>query len=161
MNALQQWFAGLNPRERLIVSGGGIALLLILVFLFVWEPLVAEKKQLQTSIKAQQSLYEWLQRSADEARRLQGSVPRNKISAGSMRTVINQTVKRGLPGANIKRVNASKRNVQVSIEQVGFDDLVRWLANLQQNNGIYVESLASERLPQAGRVNVRLTLTTG
>ena len=161
MKQLQQWFTGLNPRERLIVSAGGAALFLIVMFLFVWEPLVQEKQQLQTSIAAQQELYRWMQQSAVEAKQLQGSNPRNKVNAGAMRSVINRTVKQSLPGANIKRVDASNKKVQVSIEQVAFDDLVRWLARLQQQNGIQVESLFSERLPQAGRVNARLTLKAG
>jgi len=161
MKQLQQWFTGLNPRERMIVSGGGGALLLLALFLFVWEPLVGQKKQLQTSIAAQQELYNWMQRSADEAKKLQRATPRNKTNSSAMRTVINRTIKRSLPGATIKGVNKLKKKVQVNVDQVAFDDLVRWLAKLQQSNGIIVETLVSERLPQPGRVNVRLTLTTG
>jgi len=161
MKQLQQWFTGLNSRERMIVSGGGTALLLIALFLFAWEPLVQQKKQLQTSIDAQQELYRWMKVSAAEAKQLQRSAPRGKTNAGTMRSVINRTVKRSLPGATIKRVDASKNKVQVSIDQVAFDDLIRWLASLQQKNGIQVDSFVSERLPQPGRVNARLTLKAG
>ena len=163
MNALikniQKPLNRLNPRERVIVVGGGLALLVIGIYLFVWEPLLEKQVALKASIESQQDLYQWMQKSAAEVRRYKGSGNHKKLNPSAMQSVINRTAKSALPGALIKRIEKNRQQgVQVWVEQVAFDDMMKWLGGLQQKNGIQVASLVSERTGQVGRVNVRLVL---
>jgi len=159
---MQQSFNSLNPRERLIVSGGALALLLIGVYLLAWEPLVAKQTALNASIKSQQIIYQQMLKSADEVKSLKGSGNYKVINASALQSIINRTAKSALPGAIIKRVEKNRQQaVQVWIDKVAFDDMVKWLGSLQQTKGVRVVTLFSEATTQLGRVNVRLTLKAG
>jgi general secretion pathway protein M len=159
---MKQWFAGLNTRERRIVSGAVIVLLIILVHVLVWEPLSNKRAQLQTSLQAQRNTYAWMQQAAREIRQLSRRGAGVKKQSGSLLGMINSTAKPVLLGATLKRVEEDRQQgVRVWIEQVAFDDLVRWLGQIEQQYGIRVSSLVSERHSKAGRVNVRLILQQG
>lgn len=158
----RQLFNELNPRERLIVAGGGFALLIIAIYLFAWDPLIARQVALNESVKSQQLIYQQMLESAAEVTNSKGAGNYKVISASALQSIINRTAKSALPGAVIKRVEKNRRQaVQVWIDQVAFDDMVKWLGGLQQTKGVRVETLFSERTTQLGRVNVRLTLKAG
>lgn len=159
---MKQWFAGLHARERRIVSGAVVVLLIILVYVLVWEPLSNKRAQLQTSLQAQRNTYAWMQQAAREIRQLSRQGAGAKKQSGSLLGMINSTAKPVLRGATLKRVEEDRQQgVRVWIEQVAFDDLVRWLGQIEQQYGIRVSSLVSERHNKAGRVNVRLILQQG
>ena len=162
IESIQKPLNRLNPRERVIVVGGVVSLLIIVVYLFAWEPLLEKQVTLNASIKSQQDAYQWMLKSAAEARQLKGSGKHKTLSSSAMQSVINRTAKSALPGALIKRIEKNRQQgVQVWIEQVAFDDMMKWLGSLQQKNGIQVASLISERTNQIGRVNIRLVLKAG
>lgn len=153
----------LNSRERLTVMAGFGVLLALALYLFVWEPLQEKQAALNASIAAQQNLYQKMLKSAAEARQLKSSTGQvRSVNVSGLQSIINRSAKTALPGAVIKRVELNRRKaVQVWIDQVAFDDMIRWLGGLQQTRGVRVESLFSERTAQAGRVNVRLSLKAG
>jgi len=166
MNALvqnlKQSLKSLNPRERLIVIAGAATLLVLALYLFAWKPLIEKQAALNTSIKSQQIAYHQMLKLAAEAKQLKGTGSFKAISGGSLQSIINRTAKSALPGAIIKRVEQNRQQaVQVWVDQVGFDDVVKWLGNLQQTKGVRVVALFSERATQTGRVNIRLTLKAG
>lgn len=159
---MKQWFSGLSNRERLIVSGGAIVVLVLSVYLLLWEPLARQRSQLQTSVQAQRNTYAWMQKAAIEIKQLSGKGGGVKNQAGSLLGTINNTAKSKLAGAILKRVEEDRQQgVRVWIEQVAFDDLIIWLGQLQQQYGISVSSLVSERHAKTGRVDVRLILQRG
>jgi len=159
---VKQYLKGLNPRERLVLAGGASALLVIAVYLFVWEPLLEKQVALNASIKSQQIAYQQMLKSAAEVKQLKGAGGYKAISSSAMQSVINRTAKSALPRAIIKRVEQNRQQaVQVWIDQAGFDDVIKWLGSLQQTKGVRVIALVSERTKQAGRVNIRLTLKAG
>lgn len=156
---MKQWFSGLNTRERRILMIGAVVLLVMLVYLVIWEPFDSRRSQLRASVEAQRNTYAWMLQASKEVKRLSGRGNRVKRHTGSLLGTINNTAKTGLAGAIIKRVEEDRQQgVRVWIEQVAFDDLVKWLGKIQQQYGIRVSSLVSERHSKGGRVNVRLIL---
>jgi len=156
---MKLWFSGLNNRERIIVSGGALTLLTLMLYLVVWEPLNSKRTQLQTSVEAQRNTYTWMQQAALGVRKLCGKGTGGKKQTGSMLGTINNTARSSLGGAILKRVEEDRQQgVRVWIEQVALDDLINWLGQIQQQYGIRVSSLVSERHSKAGRVDVRLIL---
>lgn len=159
---MKQWLAGLNERERQIVIAGAALLLLILVYLLMWEPLLNKRAQLHTSVAAQAATYQWMQQAAGEIKQLSHRPGASVTSKGSVLGTINSTAKSLLKGAVVKRVEEDRQQgVRVWIEQAAFDDLVRWLGALRQQHGIHVTSLVTERHTKPGRVNARLILQRG
>ncbi len=159
---LKKSFYDLNPRERLMVLGGGVALLLIAIYLLVWDPLITKQASLKASIQSQQVIYQQMLKSAEQIKQFKGTSGFKVVNASAMQSIINRSAKSALPGAIIKRVEQNRQQaVQVWIDQVSFDDMIKWLGGLQQTKGVRVVALYSERTEQVGRVNVRLTLKAG
>ena len=49
---MKEWFANLQPRERLILLGAALLLLPLMIYLLLWEPLDKEVQTLRNSIAA-------------------------------------------------------------------------------------------------------------
>ncbi|MCO6413706.1 MAG: type II secretion system protein M, partial [Thiogranum sp.] len=39
---MKDWFLGLEPRERKLVTAGAVVLVLLLLYVLVWEPVVGK-----------------------------------------------------------------------------------------------------------------------
>jgi general secretion pathway protein M len=158
MNAKQFW-ANLQPRERHTLLGGGIALALLLVYALLVDPLQRGLERLELSVETQQQSLEWMQQAAAEVRQLQTSSPGAKpVSGQSLMSVIDASARSvGLSGA-IKQLRPEGQGVKVRLEGAAFDDMLRWLGQLNTKQGIPVGGLVMERLPEAGRVNASVVL---
>lgn len=156
---MKQWWSNLNAREQRIFIAAGAVLLILVVYLFAWEPLVKERTRLQGAIAKLQADKVWMQQAAGQVKQLRrgGAVARQPVS--SLLGVINSTAKPVLKGAELKRVEEDRSaGVRVWIDQAAFDDLVIWLGDLKKRYGIDASSVSVERIGKPGRVNVRLIL---
>src|SRR5690554_2523271 len=66
MNA---WWAGLAPRERVILGAGVAVLVLLLLWLAIWEPLAKKRESLRTDISALSADLAWMQQVAGQVKR--------------------------------------------------------------------------------------------
>ena len=66
MNA---WWSGLAPRERRILLLGGLALVLILAWVAIWEPLVQGRSALRSEVARMSAEAVWMEQASDEVRR--------------------------------------------------------------------------------------------
>ena len=154
---MKEWFNGLAPRERIMVSLAAAVVVLALVYVAAWSPLSSSVVRLEQSVEEQQNLKQWMQQSAAEVERL-----RKTAGAGDHRSllaVVDQTSKQSQLAPAVKRVEPDGQElVRVTLEQASFDDVVTWLGNLQQRFGVSVADVSIDRQADSGRVNVRLTL---
>lgn len=158
MNAKQYW-ANLQPRERHTLLGGGIALGLLMLYTLLVDPMQQELKRLEQSVESQQQTLEWMQQAASEVKQLQRTSPGAKSFSGqSLMSVIDASARStGLAGA-IKQLKPEGQGVKVRLEGAAFDDMLRWLGQLNAKQGISVTGLVMEHLPQPGRVNASVVL---
>jgi len=157
---MKAWFMSLARRERLMVSVGAGVVALVLLYLVVWLPMASHTARLEQSVAEQQVLKRWMQRSAAEARQLRG---RAVVGAGdeghSLLAVVDETAKQANLGPAVKRIQPDGQDlVRISLEQAPFDDVVTWLAGLQQTQGVSVVDATLDRQSASGLVNARLTL---
>lgn len=163
MNALiarfKQWLSTLAPRERVMVLGGGAALAVTLLFLTIWEPLLKTHERRQADLDTARVLANRLEEIAAAAQR----APRNGSAAVnrnlSLLAAVDQSAKAGTlskPPARIQPEGDAE--VKVWLEDVPFEALVRWLADLEARYGIRAQTAEIERQSGAGLVNARLSL---
>ena len=158
---MKQWWSGLQSSERRVFILGGIALALILPYFGIWLPLQDEVAVLRQQVQEQQAVKRWMTQAALEVKQLRGGSgaalkPRD---GRSLMAVVDQTAKRSGLGAGLKRLEPEGQTaVKVWLEQVSFDDMLRWLTGLEQQNGLAVATITIDRQDAAGRVNARLTL---
>lgn len=148
----------LAPRERVIVAAGAAMLVLVLIYLLAWEPLIEANRQRSEALERARMLATRIEqaavlvRSQDSGR----SVDRDT----SLVAVIDRTSRSPVLGKPPSRVQPEGDNeVKVWIEDVPFNNLLRWLQDLETRYGIGATTAEVERGARPGAVSARLSLT--
>lgn len=153
--------ASLSARERRFIIVG-IVTAVFLALLFTWLTLDRRVQRLEAVVHDQKALDQWMHAAAQQVAQLRGVQshgPARGTGGRSLLAVVDQTAKQSGLGGAIKRVEPDKEDsVRVSLEQVAFDDMVRWLSSLRQRYAVQVNTLTIDRQPQPGLVNARLVL---
>lgn len=157
---MKTWFLELAPRERLLVGGAAVVLLLLLAYLLIIEPLQQRRAVLERGVVAQRELLAWMR---DAVVPLRGATTAPADSRGrSLFAVVDRSARATVLAGALQRVQPEGQgNVRVWFENAPFDDLVRWVATLQREHGITVNTLSIEQTDTAGLVTARLTLERG
>lgn len=159
---LQQRYAALEPRERRIVLIGGAVLLVVVYFLAVWEPLSSARAAAADRIASERSLAMRLARAEAELgqRPDQSRAAPDAGRTRSLLAVVDQTGKAAGLGNGIRRVQPDGDDrVRVWLEDVPFDNTIRWLDRLQRREGLTVETADISADSKPGTVEARLGLT--
>ena len=157
MNALKRWFAGLKERERRMVLGGGVGLIVLLLFGAILMPLHASLARARDKTDAQREDLAWMQQHAAEVQAAAGSF----VSAGndSPIVLIDRTGhEAGLADSLRGTQPSGETGVRVQLEAAPFDALVSWLSALEQRHGMAIESITIDRTARPGLVNASVSL---
>jgi len=164
MDQIRQYWMQLKPRERVLLIGAGAVLLLLVLYLSVWEPLLGNADRLEHSVQENRELVNWMEQAAAEVKRLRASQP----GGGGLRRgqsllgVIDRTAKSGELGSAVKRIEPDGQDrVRVWLEGAAFDDLVVWLGEIQSQYGLKIDSAVIDRGVSEGRVSARLVVVGG
>ncbi len=160
---MKDWFATLQPRERLILMAAALLLVPLLIYLLIWEPVSKEVGSLRTSVNAGQQQVAWLQQASSEARALQASgnavTPASNVSL--ITAVETSAAERNLR-SYLKRIEPQGSNkISIDIDDAAFDDIIHWISELQTRYGATVAQFNASRSDQPGRVQARLVITRG
>ncbi len=159
---MKDWFATLEPRERVFVLAGVVIVLLTIGWAGIWAPL--DKKH--TALAERVDLW---RDSLAELRPLRGQVQAtangNQTNTNPNQSLVvivdNSLRQRGLYSSlQRSQPTPAGNGIRVEFESAAFDDLVLWLGDLHRQYGLRVDagsfSLASGNTP--GRVNSSVTL---
>ncbi|HEY0634508.1 MAG TPA: type II secretion system protein M [Gammaproteobacteria bacterium] len=160
---MKELWRNLQPRDQRILLGGAVVVVLLLVYLLAWEPYQQEVTRLREAVTAKRLDLQVMQQAAAEIDNLRRAGAGGQLPAGqSIMGVVDSSAKRFNVGAGIKRIQPEgESSVKVWAEQVPFDDLIRWLDELQKSSGIIIHTLSIERQETGGLVNVRMELRSG
>lgn len=148
MKSLQTWWLGLQPREQQVLKIAGVLLALGLFYSLIWQPIQQARKDSEVRAKAAVEQLAWLQV------KLPLLAQSNQVaSSGSLNDVVAQTA----PRFNIKvsRMQPQNEQLQVSLEDVAFEQLLRWLTELQSKHGVSLLQLDIAASEVPGTVRVR------
>lgn len=153
--------SSLNPRDRSLVVGGGAVLLIVAIYLLALAPFMKAVHDRAQRIERKQQDLIWMRSVAGElqaAQATQGGAASNE----SLVVVIDRTAhEAGLGNSVTGQTPDGERGIRVRLEGAPFDSLVVWLGNLQQRQGITVDSATIDRAAKPGLVNASLVLTRG
>lgn len=155
INAIKEkftaWLQSLSDSEQKLVkfAGGFFAVFLVVMIINSIQSGVEESNR---KLKQQQDLNNWaLQQISIVKSSANGTTSR---AAGSLTQVINNTSRQY--NINIARLQPQKTDlVKVGLEDVGFNRLMQWLADLQSKHGVRVESIDLSKADEEGKVKVR------
>ena len=155
---LRNTWNSLQSRERLVVGVGAAILLALLGYSIVWAPVQRDLSNLRIDVPKQRTQLALMRVQAKQVAQLRGSALA-KIASGNLLTKLEQSAQnRGLR-ENITRMEPDETNsVRLSLDSVDFNALLRWLKELQTQNGIRPESATITAQSDPGLVNARLLM---
>ena len=158
---MKDWFASLEPRERRLIITAGVVVVVALLYLLVWEPIARDNESLKLRYESSQQLISWMEDAVQEAKTLQAQIkasgPSGRSKNQSLLGVIDRTAKRDKLGPSVKRVQPDgKTGARVWLENVVFNDMIKWLEKLEQQEGVRLVTTVIDKQDEPGLVNARL-----
>lgn len=158
---LQPAFAvwdGLSAQERKLVTALAVIVGAFLLYLILWAPMQRELARLRVSVPQDRAKLIVMRAQAAQAQQLRAKQPAAGTRGGGLLSTIEQSAgTRGLRQSVARIEPEGETGARVFFDEVSFNELVAWLADLQ-SQGIRVESATVQRRPAAGIVNARVLL---
>lgn len=156
------WWNGLAKREQGLLLGGAVVLLALALYVWVWEPLTEARVAERERVAQQQALLDWLTAVTPVAREMRADARRSSDLGGrSLLGLVDETARAaGLAGSLSRIEPAGNGEVRVWMEEADFVTTMGWLQRLSVSHPVDVSQLSMERVQRAGRVSVRVTLTS-
>lgn len=153
---MKEWFAGLNQREQLSIFVLGIALVLYLLYMLAWAPLAQRREELALQNESVAQSLQRVDAMVSEIMRLrEGGVA--STARRNLTSLVNQSTSRH--GLQVSRLQPNSRgDIQVRLENAVFDDLLAWLDDVENREGLLVTEIAITRSGTAGRVNATIRI---
>ena len=158
MQQILDWFKGLKPRERLLVAGGGIVVLIAALYFLALAPFYQAVGTRAERVAKKEADLAWMRSVAAEVA-AGGSSGGSVNTAESLILLIDRTSKEcGVGSALTGQTPRGDSGMSVRLEGAEFDKLVVCLGNWQQLHAVIVQEANFDRTPKAGVVNASLTL---
>ncbi|MDM8350137.1 type II secretion system protein M [Pseudomonas sp. sp1636] len=150
---LQRW-RGLASRERRALSLLVLVVLLVLVYLLLWQPAQQSVAVARDAFERERALHAYMQAQAPLARSM-ASKPQVGLDPARLQGVV--TASAAEQGLTIERLDSdSGGTLQVNVQPAPFAQLLRWFAALEQQ-GVQISEVGLDRHEDA-RVAARLSL---
>lgn len=157
---LRARFEALQPREQLIVAAGGLAAVLALIYLVLWQPFALARDHARADLDGARALAARIEQIGAQAQMAQTSSGPPVVGPEvSLLSAVDQASKDGVLGKAPSRMQPDgDKQVRVWIEDANFESVLRWMDDLQNRYLVRVEGVTLERRPTPGTVNVRMSL---
>jgi general secretion pathway protein M len=157
---MRNWLANLNPRERLVVLGGGAAVLIVAIYVLALSPFYAAIDRRTERVAAKSGDLAWMQSVAGELQARAGDGAAIESTNESLVVLVDRTAREAGLGSNVTgQTPTGESGIRVRLEQAPFDSIVLWMAALEQRYGVLIDSASIDRSAQSGLVNASLVLT--
>lgn len=157
LEELKDKFNSLEGRDRKILLTVSLAILLLIIYIFIYKPVSSSIDNMQKKNSENQQLLVWMAQSAASIKNMSGGVNKASKRAGrSLNEVINSTA--SSTKITISRSQPRDNNqYQIWLDQIGFNELLVWLAVLQNDYGVFVSNINIGTTDKKGYVRVNLT----
>ena len=152
MKQLKLWWASLQQREQRLVSMAGVVLVIGAFYWLLWQPLHQSRLTQQQAAQNARAQLIWLQAQLPKLSS-EGSAVR---TSASLNEVVSQTSRSFQ--VQVNRMQPQNEQLQLSLEDLAFDQLLRWLHELQYQHGIRLVQLDIATTDKPGQVRVRRML---
>jgi type II secretory pathway component PulM len=153
---LKDWFTGLNQREQLSLLVLGFALGLYLIYTLVWSPLAERRAQLEQQNQGVAQSLQRVDAMVSEIMRLREGGAAN-TAGRNLTALVNEST--GRHSLQVSRLQPNSRgDIQVRLENAAFDDLLAWLDDVENREGLLVTEVAITPADSPGRVNASIRI---
>lgn len=158
---MKSYLTNLTKRERLTLIAGLLIGGSLLGYVLVIEPFQNALADYRKKIQTREADLTWMRQAAQEIIQKRQSADRTDKSASSSSPLaaVNKSARKlGLGGALNRVEPEGSDKVRIQMDEVLFDDVVRWLALLKSAHSIETIEFRAERRDRPGHVRARITL---
>jgi general secretion pathway protein M len=155
---MKNYLESLQQRERnLVLSLAGV-LAIAVVYFILYQPLQSRLELAQKSLQREVKLLQWIEVNATKLAKLRGGGKDslNTDSSGSLDQIVNSSARQF--GLIINRLQPQNNKLNVTLEKAQFSQILQWLGQLQQKNGITIDSVDFRAESSPGLVRARILL---
>lgn len=152
ISSIKSWWQGLNLREQRLVLAMGGASIVFLLYSLLWLPLNNSIAQTEQKLASRQALLTWVTDNTQKYQQVKATGS-NKKSTGSLSSIINRTANQ--QQLTITRMQPQGDTLQVWIDNAPFTQLLFWLEQLANNEGLQVQAIDLTQGDNKGEVRVR------
>jgi type II secretory pathway component PulM len=157
---MKERWANLSLREKQTTTLGALGAAILLCYTLIWSPLSEKLDQLRHQIKSDQSLLSWMQESNKRIEALEKTAEHishktNGSLLGNIQTSVNNST---LAKQLVQLQQSENDTVQLHFQQVGFDNFIKWLIMLCQQQHLTVMQLTISPGDTPGVVDTELKL---
>ncbi len=135
-------------RDRSLLVGLGVFLLVAIFYLIVWEPLTRWSDHQMTVYRKQIETMEWLQRNTDKIQLAERKIA--SVSSKDVSTLVTNTARQ--TGITIYRIQPDKKGVGVWLDDAAYQKVLTWILVLENKYQIIVQKIKIDRLKEEGRI---------
>jgi len=159
VDSIAAWFQTLNERERRLVAAAAAVAGLVLLYALVSLDRGVARAEARLAQKRQDLA--WMQ-SVEPQLAAAGPAAAAPASQRSLIVVVDNSAREvGLGTALTSSEPSPQGGLRVRLDRAPFDTLVGWLARLEQQNRVRVESATIDGAGAPGLVNAAIVLRTG
>ncbi len=153
------WWNNLNQREKLLI-GFGVPLLLVVVFyLYMWQPVSKELSQLRLKVPENTATLAWMNHQLAGLKQSSASKPSQNQNQPLL-TVIEQVAIRSRVKDAIQRVQpGNDGSVEIWFQEAVADQLFNWIEQLSGNEVSVLSATITRATP--GLVSARIKVNRG
>lgn len=157
---MKEILANLSSSERRTLAIAAVVSSILLLYVAMWKPVFSSAETLRQQLVTEKETLSWMRVASQEINVLQGG---NSVvvdrGGRSLLSIVDQAARNNKLGLALKRVEPKGENeVRVRLEQASFNDVARWLSQLQNKYGISVKTITVDRQNASGIANVNLML---
>ncbi|MDX1692700.1 MAG: type II secretion system protein M [Ketobacteraceae bacterium] len=151
-------YYGLAPREQNLIAALAVVVIVALIYLIFMFPAQNSVSSASKKLEAKQSLLQWMQANEEQA------IAAGK-SGNGRRSGNNQNILGAVNSAasryqiTLQRYEPEgKDKLRVWLEDASFNNMVRWLHQLESQNGITVSSISLDAEKDPGLISAKIVL---
>ena len=156
---MKDWFSRYDPREQLALLLMAVAVGLYILYFLVWAPVATMRNEMAARNDSAAQSLQRVDAMVSEVLRLRSNgegAPRKR----NLTSLINQSTSAlALP---VSRLQPNSRGeIQVRLENAIFDDTLKWLHEMEYNQGLLIREVSITQSGQVGRVNASIRIAQG
>ena len=148
----------LQPRERIVLSGGGTLALIMLGYALFWAPLQRDLSHLRVAVPKERAQLLQMRAQVREVAALRARAPAAGNNSNLLSTLERSAQEHKLRQYITRMEPDPVNGVRVSLDAVAFSALLQWLADLQRQSGVRADTATIAAQADTGIVNARLVL---
>lgn len=154
---IKEWWDNATEREQTLSMVSAVVIFIALIYFVLWQPLTNNLASSEASLKSAQQTLQWVEVNSNKII-ASGLSSNDAVKKQNLSQLISSTAKRN----NIDLARIQERNgvVDISINQVEFNQFVEWTTGLQNQYQVQIANadLSQDKVPGLIKVN-RLSLS--